>query len=354
MNTTPRESSKRRREALLVVIVVCLALAQTAHGFAHAARAHDTGRDTPRQAGDAAARARPPRLLHKPSGLRKFAMNVERVLMCESANKRKKLELLSYGPEGHYDPNDFYILALVSGGSPMMLEYVLGTQSAVTITVKVMNEPPFTRALGGDGADKIRGEFFVLPNYTVNGPQPALISFRTEGRDKGGPPPDFSLVIIGAGAEAITTSALTRPREQIASVGGLPASAARDTPSQPRAPRHPQARVNLSVISFEESQGKYIYKFSVGYTFDRWGMEVFRREDLRHSVREDSFIEAIGPYAPYLPFIQREWDGLNNKKRPVRPGGYKVRISVWDSSDDGSWAIATRADKQDSSLIIIR
>jgi hypothetical protein len=358
MNTTPCESSKCRR-AVLFVIAVCLMLNLLSLSRALAAQGPPgAGGDSSqqRQAGKEVAGKRNPQPVYRQSRFRRFKIKLKDFLQCHLSNRMKKEELLMYGPQLKYGTDSVSIQALVKGGS-MMIEYEMETQSTATITIRVMNEAPFTRTFSGDGMGKIRSESFDLPHYRNDKPQPGLISIKAARRGPGGSlPTAFDLLAIGnaIGPKPFTTDASGRHFVQVASLGGLRAVSTSHAVPLPRASRSPWAdRLNLYDITFKESQGDYIYSFNVGDRFDRWGLQVLKhRGRLRPlKVRESLYEEAIGPY---LNTLQNHWDGLNDDGRRVRPGKYKVLVSVWDSSGDASWDIAKRADWLDSSLIEIK
>lgn len=352
MYTTPHESSKCRREVLFA-IAVCLTLTLLTPICARAARV--PGRDTSRQqTGKEAADTRSPQPARRQSALRRSWTKFADFLTCRSVNRMKRQELLVRGPQfpDSYDPTNFSIQALVGSEWPMLLEYVLETGGTLIVTVRVMNEDPFTRTFQGDGMNNIRVESFTLPKFTRvrgPGPYPALISFETTrlsgpGKRKRAA---FALFGTGAGPKAFTVAGSNRSPLQVASLGGPRTAITSNALALTRAgdPRA-AARSNLYEVTFEERQGVYICGFKVGDDFDRWSMEVRKhlgRLDKVWGYRDNASI------GPHMPVIFKQWDGRSDRGRPARRGQYKAWIFVWNSGGDASWNTATSTDHADSS-----
>jgi hypothetical protein len=333
MSPTLSERSKFFRVALCAVAF--LLLAPPVNG----ARGHTRRRQ---EGGRRNVHVMTPAPEHKRSRFERFVD----FLACHTDQRGKMAALLKDGPQfpESYDPGNFQINALLKGGWPVVLIYELEQPGNGLIKFRGMNLAYHEEKIFAQGLGQPKLLRTTLPPSF--GPiQAGKISIEA-WRDgpNGEEPARFRLIYIGAGKEAVASSAAIQTGIQIASLNAL------HLPSVGALPGHRWGEfAAISPVQFEPGQGDYLYSFDVGNDFGKWAAEIVRdvpkpgsRNSIRpHTVRRLPFPELIGPN---LNPIGGRWNGLDPSRRRVPPGQYRVRVSVYWSALDRGWA--TRESSQ--------
>jgi hypothetical protein len=273
--------------------------------------------------------------------VKRVARTIREFLWCESANERKRRELLEYGPQfpDSYDPSDFSFQALVDSNEPVAFEYELEQGGTAVITIEVKDAPPFKHTLTGEGMGQRRAEQFILPDYVGRGPYPANISVKAT---RPGPSGDerAELRVVGVGSGKSAMAAL--PREpsglEVAALGALPLGGAGYVP----APRQRSRALGIYDTTLSATTGGYVYAFSVGANskFRRWSAEIVHSVRTGNSDVPDTVVvlkntaQFIGPNETKTG----SWNGMLKRGGRVPRGRYSLFVKAWLSANNpGAW-----------------
>jgi hypothetical protein len=329
---TPRPTKNLLRAFLFAAVSVSLSLPLAPR----ASTPRRAARPTPRQASEQ-EKERP---LRRPGIVKRLGRTIlDSFLTCNDANIKKRRELLDYGPQfpDSYDDSDFYFYALVDSNWPMAVEYELERQAAAVITIEVKGASPFTQTLDGEGMGQRQATQFTLPVYSGKGPHPARISFKaTRDGSSGKERAEFRFVGAGAGEGAMAALPKGPSGIEVAALGRLPLGGAG------RGPAPPQCALGVCNTRLTATPGGYVYAFTVGSKskFNKWAADILEsvrtgNSDFSRQVRNIKTVaQRIGPNETKTG----SWDGLNNRRRRVRPGRYSLLVKAWFSAyNAGRW-----------------
>lgn len=266
-------------------------------------------------------------------------------------------QLNAHGPQfpATYDSSKFSMTAFLKARLPIVIEYELekGAEAKLgVVLLSIKNFEIFNHRLGGeiigDGTiGPIRRDRIELPDRFGPELQPGLIGLdaRVEiaGKKKTarfelhglgiGEPPKAS----GPGPGVVELMPASNVADWFESLGGRPVD--------------PISSIRITPVAFSPSQKERTnYSFVPTNTFGAWAADFYALSFTMKGGRETIKTKLVKRYEPGEQLtanetIEKQWDGLNTKGRPLR-GIHSLVIRAWWSKANGAAAYVRPASQK--------